>query len=424
MDTNQNKQNYALPIAMMFLLFFIISFVTGLQNPMAGILKDQFKLSGAIAQLANGAVFLAYLLMGIPAGKMLEKIGYKNSAVIALITGFVGVLILFFAGKVESFPIYLFGAFISGFSMCILNAVVNPMLSVLGSEEGANSRLNFGGALNSLGGTLAPVLGGLVIGGIAHPHISDANPLLYLAMGIFALVFLVLSMVQIPEPHITVASTEKNTHSPLSFRHFVLGMVAIFLYVGVEVSISNTTLNYLKDGLGFDKGIAGSIVGTYWLLMLVGRLSGGFLGKKFTSKQMLTAVSATAIAFVLISIFTSSSSAMASLPAFSSETLSFVMTPVPLSILFLILCGLCLSVMWPGIFNLATNGLGKYTAQGSGFFMTMVVGGGILPFLQAYVVDVTGGFPASYWVVVAGLGFILFYALVGSKNVNTDIKVD
>ena len=424
MDTNQNKQNYALPIAMMFLLFFIISFVTGLQNPMAGILKDQFKLSGAIAQLANGAVFLAYLLMGIPAGKMLEKIGYKNSAVIALITGFVGVLILFFAGKVESFPIYLFGAFISGFSMCILNAVVNPMLSVLGSEEGANSRLNFGGALNSLGGTLAPVLGGLVIGGIAHPHISDANPLLYLAMGIFAIVFLVLSMVQIPEPHITVASTEKNTHSPLSFRHFVLGMVAIFLYVGVEVSISNTTLNYLKDGLGFDKGIAGSIVGTYWLLMLVGRLSGGFLGKKFTSKQMLTAVSATAIAFVLISIFTSSSSAMASLPAFSSETLSFVMTPVPLSILFLILCGLCLSVMWPGIFNLATNGLGKYTAQGSGFFMTMVVGGGILPFLQAYVVDVTGGFPASYWVVVAGLGFILFYALVGSKNVNTDIKVD
>ena len=424
MDTNQNKQSYALPIAMMFLLFFIISFVTGLQNPMAGILKDQFKLSGAIAQLANGAVFLAYLFMGIPAGKMLEKIGYKKSALIALITGFVGVLILFFAGKVESFPIYLFGAFISGFSMCILNAVVNPMLSVLGSEEGANSRLNFGGALNSLGGTLAPVLGGLVIGGIAHPHISDANPLLYLAMGIFALVFLVLSMVQIPEPHITVASTEKNTHSPLSFRHFVLGMVAIFLYVGVEVSISNTTLNYLKDGLGFDKGIAGSIVGTYWLLMLVGRLSGGFLGKKFTSKQMLTAVSATAIAFVLISIFTSSSSAMASLPAFSSETLSFVMTPVPLSILFLILCGLCLSVMWPGIFNLATNGLGKYTAQGSGFFMTMVVGGGILPFLQAYVVDVTGGFPASYWVVVAGLGFILFYALVGSKNVNTDIKVD
>lgn len=428
MDTKPNKQNYALPIAMMFLLFFIISFVTGLQNPMAGILKEQFHLTGAIAQLANGAVFLAYLFMGIPAGKMLEKIGYKKSALIALVTGFVGVLILFFAGKVESFPIYLLGAFISGFSMCILNAVVNPMLSVLGSEEGANSRLNFGGALNSLGGTLAPVLGGLVVGGIAKPQISDANPLLYLAMGIFTIVFLVLSMVQIPEPHLVEASTEKNTHSPLSFRHFILGMAAIFLYVGVEVSISNTTLNYLKEDLGFNEGdklaLAGSVVGTYWLLMLVGRLSGGFLGKKFSSKQMLTTVSAAAIILVVFSIMTSNSSIMTSMPAFSGDNLSFIMTPVPVNILLLILCGLCLSVMWPGIFNLATNGLGKYTAQGSGFFMTMVVGGGILPFIQAYVVDVTESYPLSYWVVVVGLGYILFYALVGSKNVNTDIKVD
>ena len=421
MDTNPNKQNYALPIAMMFLLFFIISFVTGLQNPMAGILKDQFSLAGWQAQLANLAVFLAYFFMGIPAGKMLEKIGYKKSALSALIAGFVGVLILFLAGKAGSFPVYLFGAFISGFSMCILNAVVNPMLTVLGSSEGANSRLNFGGALNSFGGFLAPVLGGLVVGNIASPQISDTNPLLYLAMGIFAIVFLVLSMVQIPEPHITAASTEKNTHSPLSFRHFVLGMAAIFFYVGVEVSISNTTLNYLKEDLGVEKGIAGSIVGTYWLLMLVGRLSGGFLGKKFTAKQMLTTVASVAILFVILSIFLGTSTTV-SIPAFTGS--GFEMAPVPLSVLFLILCGLCLSVMWPGIFNLATQGLGKYTAAGSGFFMTMVVGGGVIPIIQAAVVDSTGSYPKSYWVVVAGLGFILFYALVGSKNVNTNIKVD
>lgn len=419
MDTQKTSQSYALPILMMFLLFFIISFVTGLQNPMAEILKGQFSLSNAQSQLANGAVFLAYLFMGIPAGKMLERIGYKKSALVALITGFVGVLILFLAGKAESFYVYLFGAFISGFSMCILNAVVNPMLSVLGSEEGANQRLNFGGALNSLGGTLAPVLGGLVVGNIASPTISDANPLLYLSMGIFALVFIVLVSVQIPEPHVVKASTEKNTHSPLSFRHFVLGTVAIFLYVGVEVSISNTTLNYLKD-LDYDKGVAGSIVGTYWLLMLVGRLIGGALGKTFTSKQMLTTVSGVAILFVVASINMGLGS-MTKLPAFSSQSLSFVMTEVPVSILLLILCGLCLSVMWPAIFNLATNGLGKYTAQGSGFFMTMVVGGGVLPYLQAYVVDTTGSYPISYWVVVAGLAYILFYALVGCKNVNKDI---
>ena len=424
MDTSKSSSNYVLPMIMMFLLFFIISFVTGLQNPMADILKGQFQLSNAQSQLANGAVFLAYLFMGIPAGKMLEKIGYNKSALTSLVIGFVGVLILFLAGKAESFPFYLFGAFVSGFSMCILNAVVNPMLSVLGSEDGANQRLNFGGALNSLGGTLAPVLGGIVVGNIASPLISDANPLLYLSMGIFALVFVVLSVVKIPEPH--VVKTDENvskTQSPLSFTHFKLGMVAIFLYVGVEVSISNTTLNYLTSDLKFDKGVAGSIVGTYWLLMLVGRLIGGALGKTFSSKQMLTIVSSVAILLVIGSILIGTES-MAALPAFSSNSLSFVLTPVPLSILLLILCGLCLSVMWAGIFNLATTGLGKYTALGSGFFMTMVFGGGVIPFLQAYVVDKAGSFPTSYWVVVAGLAYILFFALVGSKNVNKDIKVD
>ncbi len=424
MSTNSSeKKNYALPIAMMFLLFFIISFVTGLQNPMADILKGQFNLSNAQSQLANLAVFLAYFFMGVPAGKMLENIGYKKSALAALVIGFTGVLILFLAGKAESFPLYLFGAFISGFSMCILNAVVNPMLSVLGSSEGANQRLNFGGALNSLGGTLAPLLGGLVVGNIAKPVISDANPLLFLAMGIFALVFVVLYMVDIPEPKYVKSSSDSSKYGPLSFRHFKLGMIAIFFYVGVEVSISNTTLNYLTTGLSFDKGIAGSIVGTYWLLMLVGRLTGGVLGKKFSSKQMLTAVSSMAILFITASIFVDPST-QAVMPAFSSKSFSFVMEKVPLSILLIILTGFFLSVMWPCIFNLATQGLGKYTAKGSGYFMTMVVGGGVLPIVQAAVVDKTHSFPTSYWVVVIGLSCILYYALIGSKNVNTDIPVE
>ncbi|MBF5028098.1 MFS transporter [Planobacterium oryzisoli] len=425
MNTNAKAQghNYTLPIIMMFLLFFIISFVTGLQNPMAEILKGQFSLTNAQAQLANGAVFLAYLFMGVPAGRMLERIGYKKTALTALVIGFVGVLILYLAGRIESFYLYLLGAFISGFSMCLLNAVVNPMLSVLGSEEGANQRLNFGGALNSLGGTLAPVLGGLVLGNVASPRIADANPLLYLSMGIFLLVFIVLNTVKIPEPHIIEASTEKGKNSPLSFRHFIMGMVAIFLYVGVEVSISNTTLNYLINGLNFDQGAAGSIVGTYWLLMLVGRLLGGALGKTFSSKQMLTTVSLGAIAFLIISISIGTES-MAQVPAFSSATLSFVMTPVPVSILLIILCGLFLSVMWPAIFNLATHGLGKYTAQGSGLFMMMVFGGGVLPYIQGYLVDRTQSYASSYWLPVVAMGYILFYALAGSKNVNKDIKVD
>lgn len=418
---SKNK-NYLLPIAMMFFLFFIISFVTGLQNPMGNILKDQFTLSNFESQLANMAVFLAYLFMGIPAGKMIERLGYKKSALISLVIGFTSVLILFLAGKIESFSFYLFGAFISGFSMCILNAVVNPMLSILGDEKGANSRLNFGGALNSLGGTLAPILGGVIVGNIVSPKISDANPLLFMAMGIFALVFLVLYSVQIPEPEISVSEKVSEKHSPLSFTHFKMGLLAIFLYVGVEVSISNTTLNYLINDLKFDKGVAGSIVGSYWLLMLVGRLLGGVLGKKYSSKQMLVTVSSVALVLVISSILMGTGTS-AYMPAFSGETLSFSMTQVPLSILCLVLCGLCLSVMWPGIFNLATSGLGKYTAQGSGFFMTMVFGGGILPLVQAYAVDITGSFPTSYWIIVIGLAYILYFAVSGCKNINKEIAV-
>ncbi len=426
MTQQKTNANYTLPIIMMFLLFFIISFVTGLQNPMGVIMKSQFTLSNFEAQFGNMSVFLAYLFMGIPSGILLQKVGYKKTALIALVTGFTGVLIMFLGGKTGSFPLYLVGGFISGFSMCMLNATVNPMLSILGNPDRANQRLNFGGAINSIGATLAPIAGGMVIGEIASAKISDANPLLYMAMSIFAIVFIVLSLVKIPEPHLEKQSTEKSKHSALSFRHFVLGMITIFFYVGVEVTIANTTNLYLtasadKGGLGFDTVTAGAIVGTYWFLMMIGRFIGGALGGKFSSKQMLTFVSVVALIFVALSILMGTGTEVR-MPAISSS-LSIVMAKVPFSIMLLILCGLCTSVMWPGIFNLATNGLGKYTAQGSGFFMTMVFGGGILPLLQAKIAD-TAGFASSYWIVVIGLAVILYFALIGSKNVNTDINVE
>lgn len=421
MRTHKTNQNYILPIIMMFLLFFIISFVTGLQNPMAGILKDQFALSNFQSQLANMAVFLAYLFMGIPAGKMLESIGYKKTALTSLVIGFTGVLIMYFAGKTSSFSLYLSGAFVSGFSMCLLNTVVNPMLCVLGTEEGANQRLNFGGALNSLGATFAPILGGMVVGQLSKAKISDANPLLFLAMAIFALVFIVLFSVKIPEPHLKIRNKDKSPkqYSPLSFRHFRYGMAAVFIYVGVEVAIANVTLAYLTKGLTYEPAVAGTIVGTYWFFMLVGRLLGGVLGKTFTSKQMLTAVAVVGIILVVLSIMLGTDIKV-QMPTITSQ-LSLQITEVPLSIMLLILCGLCTSVMWPVIFNLATAGLGKYTAEGSGYFMMMVFGGGILPLLQAKIAD-NMGFPVSYWVIVLALAYILFFALIGSKNVNKNIK--
>ena len=429
---NQNQQNksYVLPIAMMFALFFMISFVTGLQNPFGVIVKNQFMASNLESQLGNLANFIAYAFMGIPAGKMLQRIGYKKTALTAIVVGFTGVCVTFLSGIAGSFAVYLTGAFISGFSMCMLNVVVNPMLNTLGGGgKKGNQLLQFGGAINSIGATIVPVLVGYLIGTIsAGTSIADANPALFLAMGIFALAFIVLFSMQIPEPHAAQANVNavKDTHSPMSFRHFILGAIAIFLYVGIEVGIPNIANLFMTgsseaNGLGIDTTTAGSVVGTYWFLMFIGRLTGGSLGAKFSSKGMLTFVSALGILFVVLAILTPTTQVV-NMPVFKSD-ISFGLAEVPMSIMFLVLCGLCTSVMWGGIFNLSTEGLGKYTAAASGIFMVMVCGGGILPAIQGAVADVVG-YMQSYWVIVIALAYLLFYALVGSKNVNTDIKVD
>lgn len=430
MESTKQK-SYVLPIIMMFALFFMIAFVTGLQNPMGIIVKNQFGASNFMSQLGNAANFIAYAFMGLPAGIMLQRLGYKKTSLAAIMVGFVGVLISYISGVVESFGVYLIGAFISGFSMCMLNTVVNPMLNTLGGGGNRGNQLvQFGGSCNSIGATIVPVLVGYLIGGqVDTASISDANPALFLAMGIFALAFIVLSFVRIPEPHLAAAAEmkkEKDKHSPFSFRHFVLGTLAIFFYVGVEVGIANTSNLFMtesmdKGGLGIDTTIAGTIVGTYWFLMLIGRLIGGVIGSRVSSRIMLTTVCSVAALFILLAIF-SPLTATVNMPVFKSD-ISFGLAEVPIGVMFMILCGLCTSVMWGNIFNLAVEGLGKYTAAASGIFMVMVCGGGILPLIQGYVAD-GFGFLNSFWVIIVALAYMLFYAQIGSKNVNKDIPVD
>lgn len=431
---SQEKKNYVLPIVMMFCLFAMISFVTGLTNPLGVIVKQQFHAANWMTQLGNAANFIAYLFMGLPSGMMLKKIGYKKTALAAVAVGFIGVGIQFTSGQANNFWIYLSGAFISGFSMCMLNAVVNPMLNTLGGGgKKGNQLIQFGGCFNSISATIVPVLGGYLIGSITPKTcISDANSAMFIALGIFAVVFIVLAIVNIPEPYLEKDSTitEKDQYGPMSFRHFILGTIAIFVYVGVEVGIPNFTNLFLTTapdatgahGIGMNTAMAGSIVGTYWFLMMIGRLVGGSLGGKFSSKSQITFVATIALIFLLIGIFAPTTS-MINMPVFKSD-ISFGMASVPIGIMFFILCGLCTSVMWGGIFNLAVEGLGKYTSMASGIFMIMVCGGGILPLIQGGVADLTNNYLTSYWVIFIGIAYILFYALVGSKNVNKEISTE
>ena len=427
----EKKQGNFLVILVMILLFGMISFVTNLASPMGDILKNQFSVANWMGTLGVLANFIAYAVMGIPAGNMLQKYGYKKTALIAVAVGFIGVGIQTLSGLIDSstaFGIYLLGAFIAGFSMCMLNIVVNPMLNKLGGGGNKGNQLvQVGGSFNSLMGTACIFLTGVFVPSIVDAKISQVFPLMFIALGIFALAFVVISMTKIPEnPVQAVAKGEKSQYGPMSFRHFIFGAIAIFIYVGVEVGIPNVLQKWLQNGgLNVASGaeaIAGTVTATYWFLMLVGRLLGAAVGAKVSAKAMLTTVSGIGLIFVVLAIFLNPSNVV-NLPVFKG-TDGFGLAQVPVNAALLVLCGLCTSVMWGGIFNLAVEGLGKYTERASGIFMALVCGGGILPFFQNLVVDLSGNYLVSYWVVAAGLAFLLFYALVGSKNVNKDIPVE
>jgi FHS family L-fucose permease-like MFS transporter len=427
----QNK-NYTVPIIMMIMLFGMISFVTNLAAPMGIVLKSQFAVTNFLGLLGNAANFIAYAVMGIPSGILLQRIGYKKTALIAIAVGFVGVGIQYlsgYSGQDSAFAVYLCGAFVAGFSMCLLNTVVNPMLNTLGGGGNTGNQLiQVGGSFNSVMATATPMIVGILIGDAAKAQITNIFPFMYAAMAVFAIVFVVLYFVNIPEPHAQQSSEPLGTlmSGALKFRHFILGAIAIFVYVGVEVGTPGVLNYFLVDPAtpnALNATTAGFVAGTYWFLMLIGRLVGASIGAKVSSKTMLTFASGLGLVLVLLAMF-SSASTLVSLPVLKSVAgvTSFGLLEVPINAAFLVLVGLCTSIMWGGIFNLAVEGLGKYLAAASGIFMVMVCGGGILPALQGWVADFAGYMP-SYWVIVAALAYLLFYALIGSKNVNKDIAV-
>lgn len=442
MTENKQKTNVVAIITMIF-LFGMISFVTNLASPMGDILKYQFNVPNWMGTLGVLCNFIAYAIMGIPAGNMLQKYGYKKTALVAIVIGFVGVGIQTISGTIDSstaFGVYLLGAFVAGLSMTLLNTVVNPMLNSLGGGGNkGNQLIQLGGSFNSLMGTAVIILTGILIPqGIKNAQISNVFPLMFAALAIFFFAFIVILIAKIPEKQKVQqqVAIEKSKYSALSFRHFILGAIGIFVYVGVEVGIPNVLQKWLQNAdldvlnlgaTGGAEAIAGSVAATYWLMMLFGRLIGASIGSKVSAKSMLTVASFVGIVLVLAAMFMPTDN-FVNLPVFKNNAEGlFGFANVPVSAALLVLTGLCTSIMWGGIFNLAVEGLGKYTEKASGYFMVLVCGGGILPLLQNGIVDMTHGglgYLTSYWVIVAGLAYLLYYALIGSKNVNKDIPVN
>ena len=431
MAENQQKSGNIVAIITMMFIYGMISFVTNLAAPMGKVWLLQKGIDGSnmLGMMGNMMNFLAYLFMGIPAGKMLTKCGYKKTAMIGIATGFVGVAIQFISGKVPfaadgnaivPFCVYLLGAFVCGFSVCMLNMVVNPMLNLLGGGGNKGNQLNMiGTTLNSLAGTATPILVGALIGQITKDTVvADVNLVLYIAMGVFAGAFAILSFIPIANPEQGQTTERIPVFAPLKFRHCLLGVIGIFMYVGIEIGIPATMDLWLssangplvKAGVSNAAGIAGMAAGTYWFLMLVGRMIGAFIGGKISSRALMTFTTATAI--VLILVGTQTTEVQSKMIVFTGK--GFETVTVPLTALLFALCGLMTSIMWPSTFNLATEKLGKYTAAASGLFMVMVVGGGVLPLIQNFIADRVG-FMVAYIVPVLALAYLFVYSMFLSK---------
>ena len=415
--TKQNKSLTIITIIAMMFLYAMIAFVTNLAAPVGKIWGASFEdpaQAERMGMLGNLFNFLAYLIMGIPAGNILAKYGYKKTALTAIFLGFIGIAIQWSSGMFDNFFVYLAGALVCGFCVCMLNTVTNPMLNLLGGGGNRGNQLNLiGGTLNSLSGALTPMLVGAIIGeSLADKGIDDVNIVLYIAMAVFAVVYLVIRLTPIAEPS-KVGEQVTYERSPWSFRHLTLGVIAIFCYVGVEVGIPATLISYLTPKVGF--AVAGLIAGRYWVMMLIGRFIGSAIGGKVSSRAMVICVSSVAIALMVAAMLIGDT-------IMAKTFVQGAVMEIPLASTLLVLCGLCTSVMWGSIFNMATEGLGKYTAKASGIFMMMVVGGGIVPQIQSIIAS--HNILLSYIVPVIGVAYILFYALWGSKNVNKDIKID
>lgn len=417
--SNQKKQWGA--IIIMIALFAMIAFVTNLCTPMATIIKNQGEISNVLAQIGNYGNFVAYLVMGIPAGMLIAKFGYKKTALIGLAIGILGIAIQWYSGQIENpkenlglvFGVYLVGAFIAGFCMCILNCVVNPMLNILGGGGNAGNQLiQTGGVFNSTAAVCCYILMGALISDATKAKISDATPALMIALGIFVLAFIIIAMTKIEEPE--QAPVEISLiKGAMSHRHFALGALAIFLYMGIEVGVPNFVQQYLTNEMMIPAGTVGMLVAVYWFMMLIGRFVGASIGGKVSSRTMITTVSIATLALVLFGMF-APTDVLVAFPGVDWGSLTVVWQDVPVGIFAFLLVGLCTSVMWGGIFNMAVEGLGKYTAIASGIFMTMVFGCAVMMFIQASVADAVG-YIQSYWVVVFCAAYLLFYALVGSR---------
>ena len=392
--------SYAVPLALMVSLYFGIGFITAMNDILVPHFKDLFHLTNFLALLVQMAFFGAYFVMSLPSGWIVGRIGYKLGIVVALATMGVGLLLFLPASMIIFYPLFLFALFVVGSGLALLQVAINPYVGALGSPETAASRLNLCGGFNSLATTIAPKVGaafifiaaGATAAQLAH---SVRMPYVILACCAFAMAVLTL-FVHLPN------LIEKRSEASVAegggawgFRNLRFGAAAIFFYVGAEVAIGSMLISYLGQPSmgGMSHSAAARYVSLYWGGAMVGRFIGFVVLQKIRQERALLFVAAVAALLVGTALVTHGSVAMWAVVS----------------------CGLFNSVMWPCIFPLSVKGLGRFTSQGSGILIMMVVGGAVIPEIQGLLADAFG-YQKSFVVVLLCYAYLVFFAVSGHRS--------
>ncbi len=429
---HDGNQNYAFAMGIMCSLFFIIGFITVMNDVLIPSLKEQFSLAPWQTMLIQFCFFTAYGVTSYPSGQLIEKIGYKKGLMIGLVIMSLGLLGFVPSSIVGSYYMFLGSLFIVASGLTLLQVAINPYIPALGSPETASSRLNLGGAFNSVATFIGPIIGGWLIldecltdpaakaAAVQAPYITLA----LLGIGIAA----VLYFVNLPK--IIAQKQEATTGSAWDYLHLKLGSLAIFFYVGTEVAIGSLLILYLSEspaeghgGLGaLGENDASRLLAYYWGSAMIGRFAGSAILKKLKTHKALQFVTAAAFILVLLSMFTPMLESTMSISVIEMGTdcdtgaygIGFKAIQIPVAAFLLVLVGLMNSIMWPSIFPLGIRGLKEHTSQGSGIMVTMVIGGAIIPLLQGFLLEAIS-YQYSFVICLVCYAYLFFFSWKGYK---------
>lgn len=424
---------YTSAIALMAMLFFIIGFITVLNDVLIPIMKKVFAFGDDEnwkLLLIQFCFFMAYGLFSIPAGNLIKKIGYKKGTIVSLFIVASGLLLFYPASEFASYGLFLVALFIVGTGFALLQVAINPYLIALGTPETGAARLNLGGALNSTATAIGPIFGSFYLLNeciMTETETLTTTRTLYVAIALLIITIATLMwFMKLPKLSIENDKEEILTGSIFEFRHLLYGAGAIFFYVGAEVVIGSLLVVYLKsDTMGnIPEKFAASLVAYYWAGAMIGRFMGSKITKEIPAHKALAFVAIAAFILIFLSMTDGMINNTLTIPVVNMgedcTTLEFYFNfkhlEVPYAAVCLLLIGLFNAIMWPSIFPLGIARLGKYTSKGSGLMVTMVAGGALITWLQGALAD-QFGYRYSFTLCLVCYAYIIFFALKGYKPI-------